>query len=124
MKVPARHAKLVHAKTSGLYLPEGCTIAFQPGDRLNQLTGLVVEDALILAEEEVSLLISGVSSIQLQEGLLLDAAQPAAWLRDFTKPVGTTCEKDVRVHLKMPTEAVLSPPVDHEPFALDDYKSL
>ena len=58
VKVPARHAKLVHAKTSGLSFPEGCTIAFHPEDRLHQLTGLVVEDALIPAEEEVSLVIS------------------------------------------------------------------
>ena len=124
VKVPAHHAKLVRAKTSGLSFPEGCTIAFQPGDRLHQLTGLVVEDALIPAE--ISLVISnpGVSPIQLQEGLLLGAAQPAAWLRDFTEPVGTTCEKNVRLHPEMPTEAALCPPVDREPFALDDYKSL
>ena len=124
VKVPARHAKLVRAKTSGLSFLEGYTIAFQPGDRLHQLTGLVVEDALIPAE--VSLVISnpGVSPIQLREGLLLSAAQPAAWLRDFTEPVSTTCEKDVRVHPEMPTEAALRPPVDREPFALDDYKSL
>ena len=66
VKVPARHAKLVHAKTSGLSFPEGCTIAFHPEDRLHQLTGLVVEDALIPAEEEVSLVISnhGVSPIE------------------------------------------------------------
>ena len=74
---------------------------------------------------EVSLVISnpGVSPIQLQEGLLLGAAKPAAWLRNFTEPVGTTCEKDVRVHPEMPTQAALRPPVDREPFALDD-KSL
>ena len=73
VKVPARYAKLVRAKTSGLSFPEGCTISFQLGDRLHQLTGLVVEDALIPVEEEVSLVISnpGASPIQLQEGLLL-----------------------------------------------------
>ena len=71
-----------------------------------QLTGLVVEDALIPAEEEVSLVISnpGVSPIQLQEGLLLGAARPVDWLRDFTEPVGTTCEKDVGVHPEMQNE--------------------
>ena len=104
--MPARHAKLVRAKTSGLFFPEGCTIAFQPGDRLHQLTGLIVEDVLILAEEEISLVISnpGASPIQLHEGLLLGAAQPVDWLRDFTEPVGATCEKDVSVHPEMPTE--------------------
>ena len=93
VKVPARHAKLVPAKTSELSSPEGCTIAFQPGDRLHQHTGLVVEDALIPAREEVSLVISnpGVSPIQLQEGQLLGAAQPVDWLRDFTEAVGTIC---------------------------------
>ena len=93
VKVPARPAKLVPAKTRELSFPEGCTIAFQSGDRLHQHTGLVVEDALILAEE-VSLVISnpGVSPIQLQEGQLLGAAQPVDWHRDFTEPMGTTCE--------------------------------
>ena len=38
--------------------------------------------------------------------------------------MGTTCEKDARVHPEMPAEAALSPPVDREPFAFDDYKSL
>ena len=65
-----------------------------------------MEDALIPAEEEVSLVISnpGASPIQLQEGLLLGAAQPVDWLRDFTELVGTTCEKDVGVHPEMQNE--------------------
>ena len=64
-----------------------------------------MEDALIPAEE-VRLVISnpGVSPIQLQEGLLLGAAQPVDWLRDFIEPVDTTCEKDVGVHSEMPNE--------------------
>ena len=42
--------------------------------------------------------------IQLQEGLLLGAAQPVDWLRDFTELVGATGKKSVSIHPEMPTE--------------------
>lgn len=92
MKVPVRHDKLVRAKTTGLYFPKGCTnIAFQPKNRLHKLTGLIVEDALIPAEEGVTLVISnpGMSPVQLWEELLLGEAQPIVWLIDFTEPKNT-----------------------------------
>ena len=44
------------------------------------------------------------SLVPLQEELLLDAAQPVAWLRDFVEPVGTTCQKDVQDQPKKLTE--------------------
>ena len=102
----ARHAKLEHVKTGGLSFPEGCTITFQPEGRLHELTGLVVDDALIPGKEEVTLVISnpGMSPVQLQEELLLGAAQPVDWLRDFAESVDTTCEKDVEAQSEMPTE--------------------
>ena len=58
VKVLACHAKLVCAKTGGLSFPKGSTVAFQPEDRLHELTGLVAEDALIPAEGEVTLMIT------------------------------------------------------------------
>lgn len=62
---------------------------------MHELTGLVVEDTLIAAEEEVTLKISnpGVSPVQLQEGLLLGAAQPVNWLRDFAEPGAPTARR-------------------------------
>ena len=83
MKVPVRHAKLVRVTTEGLSFPKGCTtVAFQPGGRLQELTRLIVEDALIPAEEEVTLMIfnPGMSPIRLQGGLALGEAQPVDWL--------------------------------------------
>ena len=71
VKVPARHAKLVRARTGGLSFPKSGTVVFQPGGKLRELTGPIVEDAIIPAEEEVTLMISnpGMSPIRLQEGL-------------------------------------------------------
>lgn len=55
-----------------------------------------MEDALILAEEKVTLVILNprVSPVQVQEGLLLGAPHPVNWLRDFADPVGTPCKKN------------------------------
>lgn len=56
--MPARHAKLVRDKTKGLSFPNDCTIASNEEVRsLQELTGLIVEDALTPVEEEVILMI-------------------------------------------------------------------
>ena len=97
MKVPAQHAKLVWARTGGLTFPKGGTVVFQLGGKLRELTGLIVEDGIIPAEEEVTLMISNprMSPIRLQEGLTLGEAQPVDWLRDFTETEGTPFMEDL-----------------------------
>ena len=82
--------KLLHVRTGGLSFPKGCTtVAFQPGGRLQELAGLIVEDALIPVEEEVTLMIfNGMSPIRLQGGLAL-GGQPVDCLQDFTEPENT-----------------------------------
>ena len=80
-------------RTERLSFPQGCTtVAFQPG-----LTGLIVEDVLIPAEEESTLMISnpGMSPIRLQGGLALGKAQPVDWLRDFMEQKNTSPTEDV-----------------------------
>ena len=59
----------------------------QLGGRLQDLTRLIVEDALIPAEDEATLMISnpGMSPIQLHRELALGEAQPVDWLRDLTE---------------------------------------
>ena len=81
----------MRARTGGLSFPKGGTVVFQPGGKLLELTGLIVENAIIPAEQEVTLMISnpGMSPIRLQEGLNLGEAQPVDWLRDFTKTEDT-----------------------------------
>lgn len=87
VRVPARHSKLVQAKIGERFFPQGTAIAFQPEDRLQELTGLVVEEAVIPAREEVALVISnpGMCPIRLQEGQLLGEAQAVYWVRDFAE---------------------------------------
>ena len=80
--------KLVHVRTGGLSFPKGSTtVASQLGGRLQELAGLIVEDALIPVEEEITLMIfNGMSPIRLQGGLALGEGQPIDWLQDFTEP--------------------------------------
>lgn len=61
---------------------------------------------MIPAEEEVTLMISnpGVSPVQLQDELLLGAAEQVEWLRDFAESVSTTCQMDVGDQLGTLTE--------------------
>lgn len=70
MTVPARHSRFVRAMIGERFFLQVAAITFQPKDRLQQLTGLLVEEPVIPAGQEVTLMIinPGMCPIHLQEG--------------------------------------------------------
>ena len=85
--VPARHSRFIRAMIGERFFLQVASITFQPKDRLQQLTGLLVEEPVIPAGQEVTLMIinPGMCPIHLQEGRLFGEAQAIDWILDLVE---------------------------------------
>ena len=87
-RIPARHTKVVNVRVDGVEEVPGVTFAFQPAGRLRELTGLVLEEAVVGAREVTALAITntGYHPIQLQEGQLLGQVDQVKLIREIGIP--------------------------------------
>ena len=87
-KIPAWHTKVVNVHVEVGEEDPGVALAFQPAGRLRELTGLVLEEAVVGASEVTALAITntGYHPIQLQEGQLLGQVDHVKLIREIGKP--------------------------------------